>query len=69
MPKKMDITGQTFGRLTIMEMTDKRAQGSVVYKCKCECGNEVEKAYNRIIHDKVRSCGCLKRGPKKREAA
>ena len=51
MPKKLDITGQTFGRLTVMEQLDERAQGSVVYRCQCECGTEVKKSHNRLKFD------------------
>ena len=37
-----DITGQVFGKLTAMNPTDKRSGRSVVWHCKCECGNEID---------------------------
>ena len=35
--------GTRFGNLTVLEMTDKRSKngGSVMYKCKCDCGEEL----------------------------
>jgi len=33
--KPIDLTGQKFGRLTAIEMTDKRKNNSVVWKCLC----------------------------------
>ena len=36
-----DIRGQRFGKLIVIEPTDKRADGgSVVWKCHCDCGND-----------------------------
>lgn len=40
MPKKIDLTGQTFGRLTVMYELLERKNGKVQWHCKCECGNE-----------------------------
>lgn len=31
----MDLTGQKFGRLTAIEITNKRKNNSVVWKCLC----------------------------------
>lgn len=33
--KPIDLTDQKFGRLTVLEITDKRSNNSVVWKCKC----------------------------------
>ena len=35
----VDITGMKFGNLTAIHPTDKRQNKSVVWECKCECGN------------------------------
>lgn len=55
-----NISGKQFGRLTALEPTNKRVGGSVVWKCRCECGNETEVSYNSLVQGNVRSCGCLK---------
>ncbi len=38
-----DLTGMRFGKLEVRYPTDKRIDnGSVVWHCKCDCGNECE---------------------------
>lgn len=63
-----DITGKKFGRLTALEPTDKRIDGSVVWKCQCDCGQEIEVSCNNLVQGSVQSCGCLRtenEGPSK----
>ena len=39
-PNKSNLTGKKFGKLTVLEETDKRTKKQlVIYKCKCECEN------------------------------
>ena len=55
-----DLTGQRFGRLTVLEKTNKRCHGYIVWKCKCDCGNIVEiPMHNLSYNNSTRSCGCL----------
>ena len=57
----MDITGRRFHRLMALEPTKKRDEkGSVIWRCRCECGNEVEVAYNSLMYSEIKSCGCRK---------
>ena len=54
-----DLTGQRIGRLTVIKPTDERRNGSVMWECKCDCGNT---AYVRAIalrSGNTASCGCL----------
>lgn len=55
-----DLTGQTFGRLTVIEreFEDKPYDGSF-WKCKCECGNFITTSGKRLRSGKALSCGCL----------
>ena len=57
--EKSDITGQKFGKLTALEPTDKRNNGSIVWKCKCDCGNFCEATLNALKVGHKQSCGCL----------
>ena len=57
-----DITGQRFGRLTAVHplgRTDRR--GSVLWLCRCDCGQELELSYNIIMYTNQKSCGCQRR--------
>lgn len=60
--KAKDITGETFRRLKTVRPTDKRASnGTVIWECKCECGNIKEISSGDLIRGAVKSCGCLGR--------
>lgn len=57
--KKIDLTGQRFGKLTVIEKTDERTNsGSVIYKCKCDCGNIVNISSSGLRNKNTISCGC-----------
>lgn len=61
MPRAKDLTGQRFGRLVAIEPTAKRCGGSVVWRCRCDCGNESLVSANALKEGNTRSCGCLKK--------
>lgn len=55
-----DITGQKFGRLTAVEITNKRSKsGDAYWKCLCDCGNYTTVPKSRVSSGNVQSCGCL----------
>lgn len=55
-----DLQGKIFGKLTVIEKTDKRDKGGHVYWiCQCECGNTVIINSNDLIKNNTLSCGCL----------
>ena len=56
-----DLKGKTFGRITVLESTKKRVKRKIVWRCLCECGNEVMVHTTNLTKGKVRSCGCLKK--------
>lgn len=60
MGRKIDLTGQRFGKLVVLSETEKRMDnGSIVWRCRCDCGKLAEVSGRRLIRGKVRSCGCL----------
>ena len=60
--KFIDITGEKYGRLTVIGLAGGRTkQGRLLWKCKCDCGNMVELAAHTIRSGGTKSCGCLKR--------
>jgi len=56
-----DLTGQKFGRLTVIEKTGKRLCGHIVWKCQCECGNIAEVMGRNLLTGHTKSCGCLEK--------
>ena len=55
-----DISGRQFGYLTTLRPLDERAQGSVVWECRCHCGNICKVPYNSLVRGNTTSCGCKK---------
>lgn len=58
MKSKIQI-GQVFGRLTVIEKTDNRKRGAVVWKCECSCGKIIETKTDYLQQGWTKSCGCL----------
>ena len=63
--RALDLTGQRFGRLTALEPTGERRRTSVLWRCRCDCGKEVECETEDLTRGKVRSCGCLQEDQRK----
>jgi len=59
-PKRIDLTGQRFGRLVVVRPTGERYHGCLVWTCQCECGLQHEVSSRQLIIGKTRSCGCLR---------
>ena len=55
------IVGQKFGRLTVVEKTDKRLRKEFLYECMCVCGEKTFQTAHALRNGHVRSCGCLHR--------
>lgn len=67
MPKKIDLTGQVFGRLTVIGEEYPRKTKNLRWLCQCECGNyKAVRGYD-LKSGKTQSCGCL-RNERVREA-
>ena len=56
--KIIDLIGQGFGKLTVLEKLGTK-NGRVVWKCKCDCGNYTEVTTALLRNGSVSSCGCL----------
>lgn len=56
----IDMTGQRFGKLTVISPTKKRdKRGVVFWLCKCDCGNETIVSGTRLRRGETKSCGCV----------
>ena len=61
MSKKIDLTGQRFGRLVVLHEDGRSKNGKVLWRCKCDCGNEVTVNGNSLRGWITLSCGCYHR--------
>ena len=65
MSKLIDLTGQRFGRLTVIKMVGnvktKNGKSKSQCLCECECGNIIKVPSNTLKSGNTKSCGCLKK--------
>lgn len=61
MGKFIDLTGQRFGRLVVIERTGSNKQGDVMWRCKCDCGTIKEVTATHLRSGASKSCGCLRK--------
>lgn len=71
--KLNDLTGQRFGRLTVLRRGEDYVCNSlhpfgkaetvkrVCWVCRCDCGNEATVMGCALTGGKTKSCGCLRR--------
>ena len=63
MPKAIDLTGQRFGRLLVLERVEDYVSPKGLHlkrwKCKCDCGNIKNVGGNELKTGRTKSCGCL----------
>ena len=68
----LDLAGQRFGRLTAIRPTEERKHTSVIWLCRCDCGNEVQVSCTDLRTGSVTTCDDVKahgvqvRGPSKK---
>lgn len=60
-----DLTGQRFGRLTVIAFYEKRKSpcGNTKYmwECQCDCGNHIIVNADNLKSGHVKSCKCLRK--------
>lgn len=67
MAKAIDLTGQKFGKLTVIERDleynkkHSNKNGYAFWLCKCDCGNFTSVAGPHLREGSTKSCGCLKK--------
>lgn len=58
--KVHDLTGQLFGRLTVIGIDDRGIKRTYWY-CLCSCGNYKSVRSDSLLNGAIKSCGCLKK--------
>jgi len=59
---KVDLIGRKIGKLEVLYDTGKRKTRKPIWKCKCDCGNEVEVLSKYLLNGNTKSCGCITKG-------
>lgn len=61
MSKLIDLTGQRFGRLTVLgKATSKKTAHNTYWLCRCDCGNIKEINGGNLKTGQATSCGCYR---------
>lgn len=61
MSEVVDVLGQTFGRLTVIERAGVNRRRQITWRCQCACGTVVVAPSLPLRDGRTRSCGCLQR--------
>jgi hypothetical protein len=60
--RRDDITGKTFGRLTVVSVAVPGRKGvDTKWACRCECGNDAIVRGSHLRNSQSKSCGCFRR--------
>lgn len=60
MARFIDLVGQKFGRLTVVERSAVRKSSGALWSCVCECGGKATVNSLKLRTGHTASCGCLK---------
>lgn len=61
-PRREDLTGQRFGKLSIIAFAGLTRTGQAMWSCQCDCGGMKVAQAGNLKSGQTRSCGCLARG-------
>ena len=60
--KIKNLEGKRFGKLTVLERAEDKTQKNgkrlIMWRCKCDCGNETIVPSSRLTSGNTKSCGC-----------
>jgi hypothetical protein len=60
MPAFKDVTGEVFGRLTVIRCTGERNSSGLIWECRCSCSAKVFTQVSKLRSGNTQSCGCLR---------
>ena len=56
----VDLSGQRFGKLTVIRRAENSRTGLTRFECKCDCGNNTIVSAGHLLAGRIQSCGCWK---------
>ena len=62
MRKANDLTGMRFGKLVVIKKVprpESKKKTGAYWRCKCDCGNEIDTYADHLNRGHTKSCGCL----------
>ena len=58
--KALDITAHRFGRLAAVRQNGVTEHRKTLWRCLCDCGQEIDVTLDRLRSGKTKSCGCYR---------
>lgn len=58
---KLNLVGQRFGKLLVLEKVEPASKWRSRWMCQCDCGSVLEINGTDFVHGKTKSCSCLLR--------
>jgi len=55
---RLNLVGQRFTRLVVLHDTGETKHGESLWKCRCDCGNEITTTGYSLTSGNTKSCGC-----------
>lgn len=59
--RRLNLTGQVFGHLEVMGEASMGVTGATMWRCRCDCGNEVVVMGTSLKNGNTKSCGCTRK--------
>lgn len=56
-----DLTGESFGKLTVVSQSENSSKSGKLWICECECGNITTATSSVLVNKKKISCGCAEK--------
>lgn len=56
-----DLTGEKFGRLTVIGLDESKNTRKTYWICQCECGGIKSARSDSLLCGAIKSCGCMKK--------
>ena len=57
--KKLNLKDKKYKMVTAIKPTKERQGSSIIWLCKCDCGNIKEISTSNLTLGRIKSCGCL----------
>lgn len=54
----IEMTGKRFGRLVVLEYAGRNSGNNSLWRCRCDCGNEITTTGTCLRLGMTKSCGC-----------
>ncbi len=57
----IDLTGQNFGKLTVIKKSEYTKSNEIYWNCKCDCGREMVVDESFLLSEKTNFCRCFQK--------